>query len=577
MKKYYKYIKRYKGYFIFGPTFKIIESVCEVFLPYLTADIINVGAKTGDIGYIISNGMYMIGLAALMLVSSITSGYLAIKGAAYLVKDLRHDVFSRIQEYSFKNIDDFSPGALITRITNDITQIQTFAQASMRMALKAPILLVGSVIMAVVMCRPLAATVAVIVPILVLLTYMLIRTASPRYTVMQEGLDKLNSVTKETLTNEKVIKSFAREDYEKTKFADVNTGLTDKSINALKVMIWLRPTSRLAINAAIIAVLWIGGNNIASGTIEIGTLTAFIGYLNQILNALNSMANVFLRFTRAAASDKRISQVFAEVIDIDDDDALFPEKTVERGDIEFRNVTFRYYKSNPEKVLDDVSFEVSSGQTVGIIGSTGSGKTTLVSLIPRLYDADNGEVLIDGINVKDYSLYNLREHVSMVLQVNTLFSGTIEENLRWGNEAATPEDMREACRAACADEFIETFENGYQSELEQGAENLSGGQKQRLCIARALLKKPKILVLDDSTSAVDTATEAGIRRGLKEYLPEATKLIIAQRITSVIDADIIIVMENGKIAGAGRHDDLIKTCQPYREIYYSQKEGKEDQ
>ncbi|NLW70794.1 MAG: ABC transporter ATP-binding protein [Eubacteriaceae bacterium] len=570
MKKYWKYVSRYKIYFILGPLCMIIESMGEIVLPYLTADIINVGTVNGDIPYIIQAGLKMAGISLIMLCAGIAGSWFAINGASRLAADLRKDVFARIQKFSFSNIDKFSTGALITRITNDITQIQSFTQTMLRTTFRAPIMLIGSMVMAVVMSGQLAGVIGIVVPVLTALTYILILIASPRYTVMQSKLDALNSDTQQTITNIRVIKSFVSEQYEKEKFGGINDELTEKSTHALKVMIWLRPISRLAINITVIAVLWIGGNHVTTGEIALGTLTAFIGYLNQILNSLNTLANVLLRASRASASDKRLAQVMNETIDLTDDEAAFPDKQVESGDIEFKNVTFRYFKHNREKVLDNISFSVRSGQTVGIIGSTGSGKTTLTSLIPRLYDADEGEVLVDGVNVKDYSLYNLRESVSMVLQVNTLFSGSVEENLQWGNENATLDEIKEACRIARADEFIETFEGGYSHMIEQGGRNLSGGQRQRLCIARALLKKPKILILDDSTSAVDTATEAMIREGLKTALPDATKIIIAQRITSVIGADIIIVIDEGKIDSMGNNSELMINSLPYREIYYSQ-------
>ena len=369
-----------------------------------------------------------------------------------------------------------------------------------------------------------------------------------------------------------MIKSFVREEYEKEKFRKINTALMDKSISALKMMILMQPVSALAINVTTLVVVWVAGRQIMIGGMEIGSLTAFITYLSQVLTALNFLANIFLQGTRAAASNRRLSEVMNTRPDISDDGASRREYRVEKGSIEFRNVSFRYFKNVGAPVLDDVSVKIEPGEFVGIIGSTGSGKSTFVSLIPRLYDPDAGEVLVDGINVKELSLYELRESVAVVLQKNTLFSGTVAENLRWGNEEATDEELEEVCRIAQADSFIRSFPDGYETQIGQGGGNLSGGQKQRLCIARALLKKPKIMILDDSTSAVDTATDAAIRRAFRTQLSHVTKLVIAQRISSVMDADKILVLDEGRLAACGTHEELIQSCEAYQEIYYSQKE-----
>ena len=392
---------------------------------------------------------------------------------------------------------------------------------------------------------------------------------------MQEQIDTLNTGIGETITNEKVIKSFVREEYEKEKFRKINTALMDKSISALKMMILMQPVSALAINVTTLVVVWVAGRQIMIGGMEIGSLTAFITYLSQVLTALNFLANIFLQGTRAAASNRRLSEVMNTRPDISDDGASRREYRVEKGSIEFRNVSFRYFKNVGAPVLDDVSVKIEPGEFVGIIGSTGSGKSTFVSLIPRLYDPDAGEVLVDGINVKELSLYELRESVAVVLQKNTLFSGTVAENLRWGNEEATDEELEEVCRIAQADSFIRSFPDGYETRIGQGGGNLSGGQKQRLCIARALLKKPKIMILDDSTSAVDTATDAAIRRAFRTQLSHVTKLVIAQRISSVMDADKILVLDEGRLAACGTHEELIQSCEAYQEIYYSQKDSGE--
>lgn len=575
MDKYIPYIRKYWYNFLLGPFFMIIEAGGEFILPYINANIINNGAATGDISYIIKNGIYMLIIAIIMLVTGVLGANFAIRGSSRLAADVREDTFQKIQKFSFSNIDDFSTGSLITRITNDITQIQNFTQTLLRGFFRSPIMLIGALVMSFALNPKLAWVIFIVVPVLAIAIAAIIMTASPRYTIMQQKIDQLNNGVGETITNERVIKSFVREEHEKKKFFRINDELVIKSTSALKMMILMQPVSTLAINVTTLAVVWFAGKQIMIGDMELGTLTAFITYLSQILMALNFMANIVLQGTRAAASDRRISEVLHTKIDLTDDDAAFPEKEVARGSIIFQNVSFRYFKNNRQKVLDNINLSIEAGETVGIIGSTGSGKSTLVSLIPRLYDADEGEILIDGVNVRDYSLFHLRESVAMVLQNNILFSGTIAENLCWGNENATREDIEKVARIAAADGFIRTFTDGYETELGQGGVNLSGGQKQRLCIARALLKKPKILILDDSTSAVDTATESSIRKALRQDMSHITKIIIAQRITSVVDADKIVVLDEGRIVGCDKHAQLIKNCKAYQEIYYSQKDREE--
>lgn len=577
MDKYIPYIKKYWYCFVLGPFFMVLEASGEFILPYINANIINVGAANGDIPYIVKNGIFMAFIALAMLITGVLGANFAIRGAARLAGGIRRDTFCKIQTFSFSNIDDFTPGSLITRITNDVTQIQNFVQTLLRGMFRSPVMLVGAVVMSFTLNKSLAWIILIVIPILAVVIAAIIITASPRYTRMQEQIDKLNINVRETTTNTRVIKSFVREEYEKKKFRAVNDELVDKSIAALKMMMLIQPVSALVINITTLLVVWFAGRQIMVGDMELGTLSAFITYLTQILNALNFLANIVLQGTRAAASDRRISAVLDAYVELNDDAVVDKNAVVEEGKIEFKNVTFRYFKNNSEKVLNGVNLEILSGEFVGIIGSTGSGKTTLVSMIPRLYDADEGEVLIDGRNVREWSLYHLRESISMVLQNNTLFSGTVAENLRWGNENATDEEIIEAAKIAQADSFIRSFKDGYDTELEHGGANLSGGQKQRLCIARALLKKPKILILDDSTSAVDMATDASIRHALRERLTDVTKLIIAQRINSVIDADKIIVIDNGQIVGCGRHCDLIDNCPVYAEIYWSQKDKEEQE
>ncbi len=568
MKRYGKYIKPYLSAFILGPVMMIVEVIGEVMLPAMMADIINVGAANRDIGYIISKGLMMAAIAFVMMAGGIGGAYFAVKAAMHFGRDLRGD--RKVQQFSFANIDGFSAGSLVTRLTNDITQMQNVMMMGLRMMLRAPGMLIGAVIMAFMMNASLAVIILIVAPALAIAIGTIIRIAFPRFELMQKKLDKLNSNIQEVLTNVRVIKSFVRGDYEEKRFAEANEELKKSSLDAFKVVIIQMPLMTFAMNVTIIAVVWFGGNQILNGTMQVGDLTAFTTYVTQILMSLMMLAMVLLQSSRAVASSKRISEALDTEIDLTDEAAAHKESVVREGKIEFRHVSFRYYKKNHEKALNDISFTIKPGQTVGIIGSTGSGKTTLVQMIPRLYDVDEGAVFVDGVNVKDYSLKNLRNGVSMVLQKNVLFSGTILENLRWGDEHAGEAEIQKAAIAAQADAFVSQLPEGYETELGQGGVNVSGGQKQRLCIARALLKKPKILILDDSTSAVDTATEAKIRESFHTTLRHTTKLIIAQRISSVMDADLILVMEEGRIVGMGRHDELLASCDAYQEIYDSQ-------
>ncbi len=483
---------------------------------------------------------------------------------------MRRDVFLKIQKFSFANIDKFSTGSLVTRLTNDITQMQNLVNMALRMMLRAPGMLIGAIIMAFGMNPRLALVILVVGPLLALAIFCIVRVAFPRFDIMQKKLDFVNSGIQEALTNVRVIKSFVRGNYEEEKFSRANDDLKEASLNAFRVMILMMPVMTLAMNLTVLAVVWFGGKQVIAGEMLVGDLTAFITYITQILMSLMMLSMVLLQSSRAIASARRVQEVLNETIDLTDDQARYKNLEVRRGKIEFKNVSFRYYKDNHEKVLENISFVANPGEIVGIIGSTGCGKTSLVQMIPRLYDADEGEVLVDDVNVREYSLYHLRNGVGMVLQKNVLFSGTIEENLLWGDEKASEDVLSAAARAAQAEDFINSFIDGYDTELGQGGVNVSGGQKQRLCIARALLKKPKILILDDSTSAVDTATESRIRESFSTSLKDTTKVIIAQRITSVMDADRILVMDEGKIVGEGKHMELLKSCEAYQEIYYSQ-------
>ncbi|MBP5152263.1 MAG: ABC transporter ATP-binding protein [Lachnospiraceae bacterium] len=570
MKRYGKYIKPYLFSFIVGPLLMIVEVLGEVVLPKLMAGIINNGVANHDIPYITRTGLVMIAFAFLMMAGGIGGAYFGAKASIGFAADLRRDAFANIQKFSFANIDKFSTGSLVTRITNDVTQVQNLVNMMLRMMLRAPGMLIGAVIMAFAINASLARIIVIIIPIMIVVIAIVISIAFPRFRILQSKIDGLNSGIRESLTNVRVIKSFVRDDFEQKKFEASNEDLYNASMRAFKVMITTWPLMGLFMNVTTLAIVWYGGNQVIVGGMEIGDLTAFITYVTQILFALMMTSMIILQSSRAVASAKRINEVLDQKTDIDDSEATEPSKKVESGSIEFKNVTFRYYKNSEDPVLDSIDLKIASGETVGIIGSTGSGKSTLVQMIPRLYDPDAGEVLVDGVNVKDYSLKNLRDGVSMVLQKNVLFSGSIMENLQWGDEEADQNSIEEAAKMAEAHGFVSSFAEGYETDLGQGGVNVSGGQKQRLCIARAMLKKPKILILDDSTSAVDTATEAKIRESLRSALPDTTKLIIAQRISSIIEADKIVVLDDGKIVGYGNHTELMENCEAYKEIYYSQ-------
>ena len=571
MKNWGKYIKPYLKYFILGPLCMVVEVLGEITMPKLFSLVINNNADGSlTVGGSIGICLLMILCALVMLLGGVGGAYFGSKASVNFATDLRYDLYKKTQEFSFTNIDKFSSSSILTRLTNDVTQIQNFLNMLLRMALRAPGMMIGGIIMAIILCPKLSVVFAVTIPIMLFCIIGLIAIGFPRFTRMQKKIDGLNSTVQENITNVRVVKSFVREDYEEEKFNSSNTALMQAGINALKVMVFLMPLINLIMYSTIIAVIYFGHGFALNGDMEVGDLSAFITYVTQILTSLMMVTILIMASSRAMASAKRVREILDEKIDITEHENVNSDTVVRNGKIEFRNVYFKYFKNTEEYVLNNINFSIEPGSTVGIIGSTGCGKSTLVSMIPRLYDVDSGEVLIDGINVKDYSLYNLREGVGMVLQKNVLFAGSISENLRWGDINATDEEVVEASTHAAADKFVSGFKNGYNSVVEKGGANLSGGQRQRLCIARALLKKPKILILDDSTSAVDTATERQIQKCLREDLKDCTKIIIAQRINSVIDADKIVVMDDGVITGIGTHDELIENNTEYKEIYYSQ-------
>ncbi len=571
MKKWFKYIKPHLLYFIIGPLCMIIEVIGAVIMPKLLSMVINSGtAGTLTVGSSLTTMLLMILTALVMMVGGVGGAYFGAKASVYFATDLRADAYSKIQKFSFSNIDKFSTGSLVTRLTNDITQLQNFVNMTLRLALRAPGMLIAALIMAISLQPSLSVVLAVTIPMMLIAITLIIKNGFPRFGIMQTKLDELNNNVRENVTNVRVVKSFVREDHEIKKFHVSNRNLKNAGMSARKVMIFMHPTITIFINITTLAVVWFGGKTVLSNGMEIGDLSAYLTYVTQILFSLMMITMMLMFSSRALASARRVRELLDEEVDMTDINAAHTDKQITNGQIEFKNVSFRYYKTSQKPVLENINVTIKPGTTVGIIGSTGCGKTTLVSMIPRLYDVDEGEVLVDGINVKDYSMNHLRDGIAMVLQKNTLFSGSIAENLRWGDPDATDKELKNAVAHAQADKFIYEMKDQFDTMVEHGGANLSGGQKQRLCIARALLKKSKIIILDDSTSAVDTATERMIRKAFKYELKDSVKIIIAQRISSVMDADEIIVMDDGKITGIGTHKQLLAENKEYQEIVYSQ-------
>lgn len=571
LKRFYVYMEKYKMYAVLSCLCVAFETLFELIIPMIMADIIDVGVANGDQAYILERGLQMVFCAGISLVLGIGYARFAALCGQGLGAELRKAEYRKIQEFSFSNTDKFSTSSLVTRLTSDVTLIQNAVSNGIRPLIRAPLMMVTGMILSFLLNAKLALVFFVAAPTLGICLWLVIRKVRPLYTRMQSAIDLVNRMIQENLTAIRVVKAYVREDYEKVKFAQVNQELKSISEKSFRTAVLNMPAMQLVMYTTIICILWFGGKLIFAGEMQVGELTGFLSYVLQILNSLMMISNVFLMLTRAMASGKRILDVLDEEIDLKED----PEATgeIKAGEIEFRNVSFKYKKEGKKYVLSNVSFHIEPGQTVGIIGGTGSAKSTLVQLIPRLYDVTEGEILIDQIPVKQYPLKHLREAVAMVLQKNMLFTGTIADNLRWGKEDASEEELMKACRMACADEFLLQMKDGLSSQVEQGGVNLSGGQKQRLCIARALLKRPRILILDDSTSAVDTATEAKIREALQNSLADTTKIIIAQRITSVMHADQILIMEDGKLNDCGTHEELLQRNEIYQEIYYSQQEG----
>ena len=571
LRRIFSYMKQYKKYAYIALFCIAVESILELLVPMIMADLIDNGVANGDKEYIYRKGAEMMICAVAALILGVGSSKFAALAGQGLGANLRKAEYEKLQSYSFSNIDHFRVSSLVTRLTSDVTNIQNSVSTGMRPFGRSPVMLIFATSIAFSINSKLALVFFVALPVLAALLIAIIMNVRPLYSRMQSAVDLVNRTIQENLTAIRVVKAYVRGDYEISKFDEVNDNLKNESQKAFGISVLNMPAMQFVMYSTILALLLLGGNMINAGQLKIGELTGFLSYVMQILNSLMMMSNVFLMMTRSLASGARIIEVIDEKIDMTDDEAR--DITVERGEIEFDHVWFKYKNEAKEYVLSDVSFHIEPGQTVGIIGQTGSAKTTLVQLIPRLYDAVRGTVKVDGVDVKQYPMRHLRDAIAMVLQKNTLFSGTLISNLRWGDENASMEEIEEACHIACVDEFIDRLPDGYETEMGQGGVNVSGGQKQRLCIARAILKKPKVLILDDSTSAVDTATEAKIREGLARKLPDMTKIIIAQRISSVRHADQIIILDRGRVDAIGTHESLLASNRIYKEIYESQKEG----
>lgn len=573
-------LREYKRGSILTILLSILEAAFEILIPLRMADLIDQGIDLGDMAAVWKFGIAILIFAALQLLTGVLSAHIAAKTSVGFSANLRQDMYDNVQTFAFSNIDKFSTASIVTRLTTDVTNIQNAYQMLLRMAVRGPVMLVFAMIVSFRINTTVALIFLAVIPIMALLLLLIICKVGPIFTRVFHIYDELNNVVQENVRGIRVVKSFNQEDHEIKKFKGISQSIYEGYAAGERLLAFNSPIMQFFMYACMILISWIGakaivasGNNAALG-MTTGDLTALFSYATQILMALMMLSMVFAMIIISLASARRIAKVLEEKTDIDD--PADPVMTVRDGSVCFEQVSFAYSTKSDKKVLNDINLSIASGQTVGIIGSTGSSKSSLVQLIPRLYDVSSGQLLLGGVDVRKYDLDVLRNAVAMVLQKNELFSGTIKENLRWGNENATDEEIEEACRLACADEFIQSFPDKYDTYIEQGGTNVSGGQKQRLCIARALLKKPKVLILDDSTSAVDTKTDASIQKSFAEFIPDTTKIIIAQRVSSVQHADRIVVMDDGKIAACGKHDELLKTCDIYREVYESQKKGDSD-
>ncbi len=571
MRNLLKYAKKYKKELILAIICIEAETIFELVIPMIMADIIDVGVANGDRNYIFMKGFQMVFFAVLSLfLGHACARYTAICGNG-IGAQIRMAEFQKMQTYSFANTDRFSTPSLVTRLTSDITTIQNSITNGMRPGFRSPVMMMTALIVSFRLNAELAMVFFIAAPILAFILFLIIRNVRPLYSKMQGAVDLVNRIIQENLIAIRVVKAYVRGDYEISKFREGNMNLQNSSERSFSLAALNMPALQFVMYGTILSILWFGGNRVMVGNMKVGALTSFLSYVLQVLNSLMMFSNVFLLFTRSLTSWKRISEVLEEEPTINDDRAK--DISIKEGRIRFENVYFKYKEEAKEYVLSDISFEISPGQTVGIIGQTGAAKSTLVQLIPRLYEVTAGEITIDGHPIYEYTQDHLRDSIAMVLQKNTLFSGTVKENLYWGKEDATDEEIERACSIACVNEFIGRLDHGYDTELGQGGVNVSGGQKQRLCIARAILKAPKVLILDDSTSALDTATEAKIKEGLEKSLPGMTKIIISQRISSVLDADQIIILDDGKINAIGTHEQLLADNEIYQDIYFSQQKG----
>ena len=580
-KKLWPHARPYAKWIGLGVVCSASEAIFELLIPLVMSDIVDVGIASGDQAYIMEKGVLMMVLALVSLLFGLGSAAFSAVAGQGFGANLRRAEYDHIQEFAFSNIEKFSTASLVTRLTNDVNNMQMSLMMGMRLLVRAPVMLVAALFLSVRISLQLSNVFLVALPLLIVVVAVILTRVSPIFRSLQEKTDALNLVVQENLTGIRVVKSFVREDYEGEKFAKRNRELKGTSEKAFGAVVINMPIMMLIVYGTIIAVMWFGGKMVYGGTLEAGKLITFFTYITQIMMSLMMVSMIFMMLTRSVACAKRIVEVLDEMPAITDDEAETvtgadghgTPAAVEDGSIDFDHVFFKYAPEGPEWILNDITLHIRSGQTVGILGGTGSAKTTLVSLIPRLYEATEGTVRVGGRPVKAYTMEHLRDAVSVVLQKNTLFSGTIRENLLWGDPHATEEELWAACRAACADEFLERMPDGLDTDLGQGGVNVSGGQKQRLCIARAILKKPRVLILDDSTSAVDTATDAKIRQAFANELKDTTKIIIAQRVTSICEADLILVMDGGRVVAQGTHEELMKNCEIYRDVYQSQQEG----
>ena len=573
IKRLLKSVREYKKASLLSIIFIIVEVVMEVIIPFIMAKLLDDGINAGNIDAIYKYGIILVIAAIISLVAGTIAGIISSKASSGFAKNLRHDMYYKVQEYSFANIDKFSTSSIITRLTTDVSNVQNAYQMIIRITVRAPLMLIFSLIMAMLINKKMSIIFLILIPFLSTILFLITKKVHPLFENVFKTYDELNNSVQENVRGIRVVKSFTREEYEKQKFNKVSTLIYKKFIKAEKIITYINPTMQLSMYAGILCISWFGAKFITKGTLTTGELTSLISYGSTILASLMMISMVYVMLTLAIASAKRITEILDEDVEL-----VSPKngiKEVKNGDIVFDNVTFAYSRNAQKKVLKNINLEIKSGEVIGVLGSTGSGKSSFINLISRLYDVTEGSILVGDVNVKEYNLKSLRDSVAVVLQKNVLFSGTIKDNLKWGNKNATDKEIKEACEIACANEFINGFEEKYDYVLDEGATNLSGGQRQRLCIARALLKKPKILILDDSTSAVDTRTDAKIRESFKKYIPEVTKIIIAQRVASVENADKVIILDNGKISAFDTPKNLLKNNKIYKEIYYSQKKGEE--